>query len=65
MIKRLEVTFLVLIADQLMLNQLLEDLMAATMFESSDGRHQIDRDYLVVLHPHLHLPQNHTSSILS
>lgn len=59
MISLLVLTFAVFIADELVLHQLSEDLVAAAMLQTGYGRHQIDRDNLVVLHAHLHL---HTQS---
>ena len=48
-------TLFVFVADQLVLYQLLEHLVAASVFQSSYGCHQVDGNYLVILHSHLNL----------
>ena len=45
----------VFVAQQLVFDELLHDLVTAAMFEPRYGRHQGAGNQLVILHSHLHL----------
>ena len=57
-------TFLVFVADQSVLDELFENLVASSMFESSYGRYQVDGDDLVVLHSHFNLSKDKSQTVL-